>query len=373
MPPTTDIQAVFLSQRGEIRQVKIKGTTPANLTAIFKKKEPPAMIGTYIWKQKALFLFGYVEGKPNTENQHHLPAPLEGITYFGDILVIASNQANSYASPVNLKTADYETFYTSKLEGEDELEESDEEVDEVVAEAEEEDDEVKADYEDAEAEDEETNANADADADADEESEPEVEKPVRVPRTRRVVSDRYVEEPEIDSNTSHTTSSIRTKTASIIQTIFNGTPDASELEGILFATAMKEAEKEDIRRSWNVQAFRDIYLAIARRIIGNLNPSSYINNKYLWDRYTSGELTLEEIVKQSYYELFPEHWQQLIDQQSKRERTQLEGDFSRATDKWLCLGCKMRKCTYYELQTRSADEPMTLFIHCLNCGKRWTQ
>jgi DNA-directed RNA polymerase subunit M/transcription elongation factor TFIIS len=186
-----------------------------------------------------------------------------------------------------------------------------------------------------------------------------------------------VEEPEIETDTPQASSDIRVKTSSVIRTLFadliSNSKEFDELEAIIFKTSMSIAEKEDVRRSWNIQAFRDIYLATARRIIGNLNPASYINNKYLWERYSSGELTLEQIAKQSYYELFPEKWQQLIDQQSKRERTQLEGDFSRATDKWLCLGCKMRKCTYYELQTRSADEPMTLFIHCLNCGKRWTQ
>jgi transcription elongation factor S-II len=36
-----------------------------------------------------------------------------------------------------------------------------------------------------------------------------------------------------------------------------------------------------------------------------------------------------------------------------------------------CGRCKSMKTTYYEMQTRSADEPMTVFVSCLNCGKNW--
>jgi len=42
-----------------------------------------------------------------------------------------------------------------------------------------------------------------------------------------------------------------------------------------------------------------------------------------------------------------------------------------ATDQFKCYKCKKRKCTYYEMQTRSADEPMTTFVTCLSCGNRW--
>jgi transcription elongation factor S-II len=41
------------------------------------------------------------------------------------------------------------------------------------------------------------------------------------------------------------------------------------------------------------------------------------------------------------------------------------------TDQFQCAKCKERKCTYYQMQTRSADEPMTTFVSCLNCNNRW--
>jgi transcription elongation factor S-II len=36
-----------------------------------------------------------------------------------------------------------------------------------------------------------------------------------------------------------------------------------------------------------------------------------------------------------------------------------------------CKKCKGHNCTYSEMQTRSADEPMTIFAYCLDCGNRW--
>lgn len=354
----SDTAVVFLGQKGEIRQGKLKSSVAnaLTLTATFKKKDPPELLGHFAWKQKTLFLFGYLDGKPETENQHHLPPPLEGCTYFGDILVVASNEANSYTNIVTLKTADYEMFYTAKLEGEEsEVEEEEEAAEEIVAEAEEESE--AEDY--GEVEEEEVV-----------EEEP-IEKPTRVSRKKIIAA--VVEEPEIQDTDLVESSKARTKVYERITEVFKDTLDTAALEAIIFKSSFDYAIQHEIRKAWSNSLFQDIYLANARRIIGNMNPSSYVKNKNLWDRYSSGELTLEQISKQNYYELCPEKWKEMLDQQVKREHTQLEGDFSRATDKWQCNGCKMRKCTYYELQTRSADEPMTLFIHCLNCGKRWTR
>lgn len=41
------------------------------------------------------------------------------------------------------------------------------------------------------------------------------------------------------------------------------------------------------------------------------------------------------------------------------------------TDMLKCGKCKKKNCTYNQLQTRSADEPMTTFVLCNECGNRW--
>jgi DNA-directed RNA polymerase subunit M/transcription elongation factor TFIIS len=370
----SDFPVVFLGAKGEIRQGKLKATTPAALMAALKKKEAPSLLGKYTWKQKVLFLFGYVDGKPNTENQHHLPPPLEGMTFFGDILVIASADPTDYSKPSPFKTADYESFYTSKLEGEDEEdieEESQGDVEDIAeVEAEEEEEEETAEYgEEEEAE--EVLEGVDED---DEAPVPEiVEKPTRAVKSKKNTT-AVVETPEVNSSDTASTIPYRSNLLKIIgATLPSSFTESEKLETLLYELTLDTANKKELRKSWGNPLFRDVYTTIARRILVNLSPVSYVKNTGLWERYVNHELTLEQIVRQNHYELCPENWQQLIDLQQKRERTQLEGDFSRATDRWQCNGCKMRKCTYYELQTRSADEPMTIFIHCLNCGKRWTQ
>jgi len=42
-----------------------------------------------------------------------------------------------------------------------------------------------------------------------------------------------------------------------------------------------------------------------------------------------------------------------------------------STDMFKCGKCGKRETTYYQMQTRSADEPMTTFHTCTNCGNRW--
>ncbi|XP_006737641.2 transcription elongation factor A protein 3 [Leptonychotes weddellii] len=41
------------------------------------------------------------------------------------------------------------------------------------------------------------------------------------------------------------------------------------------------------------------------------------------------------------------------------------------TDLFQCSKCKKKNCTYNQVQTRSADEPMTTFVLCNECGNRW--
>jgi transcription elongation factor S-II len=144
-------------------------------------------------------------------------------------------------------------------------------------------------------------------------------------------------------------------------------------EQIVYESLIDEVKKLNIVPDWKNPQFRNQYMRKLRHICLNLHPDTYIQNKGLYERLQKKEFTLEEITNLNETELFPERNKELAEKMFQREQRLMEGNKSAATDQFHCPRCHKRQCTYYELQTRSADEPMTVFIQCVNCRKRWTQ
>jgi DNA-directed RNA polymerase subunit M/transcription elongation factor TFIIS len=56
------------------------------------------------------------------------------------------------------------------------------------------------------------------------------------------------------------------------------------------------------------------------------------------------------------------------DNKMEQAKAQANADY---VGQFKCGKCKSVKTTYYQLQTRSADEPMTTYVTCLGCSNRW--
>lgn len=78
-----------------------------------------------------------------------------------------------------------------------------------------------------------------------------------------------------------------------------------------------------------------------------------------------------QIAQQNHSVIYPDLWKTIIDKQNKTNELLFETRQEVATDDFMCPRCHEKKCTFYQLQTRSADEPMTTFVTCVMCGKRW--
>ncbi|XP_064408275.1 transcription elongation factor A protein 3 [Latimeria chalumnae] len=87
----------------------------------------------------------------------------------------------------------------------------------------------------------------------------------------------------------------------------------------------------------------------------------------------SGAISLSDIAKMTAEEMASDELKELrniLTQEAIREH-QMSKTGGTATDLFQCGKCKKKNCTYTQVQTRSADEPMTTFVLCNECGNRW--
>jgi len=148
-----------------------------------------------------------------------------------------------------------------------------------------------------------------------------------------------------------------------IDNILHNEKNSLNLEKGIFNYTLKEADRHKIVKKWDNKYFVQIYLDHLRSIISNLK-------KEIIQQIADGTIKPHVVAFMTHQELFPEKWNQLIDAKSKRDKNKFETNIAAATDVFTCRKCKGNQCTYYQMQTRSADEPMTTFIKCLLCSSR---
>lgn len=117
--------------------------------------------------------------------------------------------------------------------------------------------------------------------------------------------------------------------------------------------------------------FKHRYLYALSTLILNLDPNAYVGNKNLIQRVKSGEIVPEQLVSMTPPELFPEKWEEIRKKQQEEEKFLYENQRKATSKRIKCFSCGERQVSYFEAQTRSSDEPMTVFYECLNCGNKW--
>jgi len=139
------------------------------------------------------------------------------------------------------------------------------------------------------------------------------------------------------------------------------------LEKGVFNYSIKEASSRKIVKKWENSQFAQIYIDRMRTIYINLK------NEMLLNQLKSKEIIPQTFAFMTHQEFNPDHWKEYIDRKLKRDMSKYTNNVEASTDMFVCKKCKSRRCTYYELQVRSADEPTNVFITCLDCGKNWKQ
>lgn len=141
---------------------------------------------------------------------------------------------------------------------------------------------------------------------------------------------------------------------------------SKNIEISIFNYTLTEATRKKIVKKWENKYFVQLYVNRLRTIISNMD-----NNATLLESIKNKNISKKALEHLTHQEMNPSIWKALIEAKIKRDKNMTSDNMMAATDQFKCYKCKKRKCTYYEMQTRSADEPMTTFVTCLNCGNRW--
>jgi len=298
-------------------------------------------------------------------NQHVLGGNFQDEIFVGSIVVMLTPNSNSDnydklpSAYINMKPSEYEVIYSNwTTVDEDDDDEDEDEVDEN-----DEDDDVPT-VEDAEAD-----AEADTDADtvadgtvADEDVPTTTETSVRaVPKKRVLRAAAGAAQHATDINTP---CPIR----EIVKTRYSelGIHVSSELESAILSRCIRECTIQGIEVAWTNPVFWNHYRGRCIQFYENMKLTTDWIKKL-----NSRDIEVSDFAELSAVDLCPKRWKARIDAQIEKHK-HLYSNAGTASIFFYCSGCKKKsKCDYYQLQTRSADEPMTTFVTCLECDRRW--
>jgi transcription elongation factor S-II len=103
-------------------------------------------------------------------------------------------------------------------------------------------------------------------------------------------------------------------------------------------------------------------------VLGHVEPTELVN--FTSEQLASDEMRLKrEETAKKLIDSRRLDWDQANEDKINKQ-CGISGDLLQAS-LFTCGRCKSVKTTSTQKQTRSADEPMTVFVLCLNCGKRW--
>jgi DNA-directed RNA polymerase subunit M/transcription elongation factor TFIIS len=311
------VVAIFISTAGSLVETTLPAKTSDVLEWLRKKTKQPLMQfqGKMTHDEDVYSVFGVpCEEEEENANQHMLPPPFNDDLFSGTIVVMKSVNVNTddYDAHANqykdLRSAEYDEFYhSSTFQEEEDEEEEDEEDEQGEAVVEDEDEDV-----------------------------PEVDRELQPVHTVHA-SNVFVDHP--------------------LRTLVRDRFDSNEVETAILNKCVTDARSWYIDQTWDNPVFLNLYRNRAidlyryRHLLPTMTTDAFVNSTPLLQN--------------------PERWKEIVETTSQKEKA----THSKKQTASIFLDCrrcrKKTRCDYYQMQTRSADEPMTTFVTCLECDLRW--
>lgn len=313
------VVATLIAITGTLSETSIPAKTSDVLEWLRKKLKQPTLQfqGKCVHEEHSFAFFAVPSDIEDEQtNQHMLPPPFHDDSFQGSIAVLKSanpnpddydRQATKY---VDLKSVEYDEFYQTCTFNEEEEEE--------------------------EGEYEEDDGNGDPVQDEPEETEEGETRP-HVTVHMLHASNVFVDHPMRDR--------VREKF------------ESEAIETAILNRCINDAQKWFVDIDWANTVFVDMYRSRAvslypyRDLAATMEPTEFVNSTMV--------------------DLNPGRWKEMIQSIIDKKKA-MYSKKSTASIFMNCSSCKKKtRCDFYQLQTRSADEPMTTFVTCLECDRKW--
>lgn len=139
------------------------------------------------------------------------------------------------------------------------------------------------------------------------------------------------------------------------------------IEKGVFNNTVKYCKDRDLPLKWSTKKFTQCYSSNARKILANISYTQ--NSTKFKNDISNGKYEYYEIVNLTHEQMNPESWANIKTINMNKHIASSKEEL--ADGIFTCNACKSKKTVYYQLQTRSADEPMTTYVTCTNCNKKW--
>ena len=310
------VVAVFINAEGTFSEVSIPAKTADVLEWLRKKlKQPSLQFQGKTSTDEATFAYfaSPMEDEEEEPNIHVLPPPFHEDSFQGSIAIMKASNDNNM-DEYEKAASNYLDLKIPEYEdyhGSCVFKEEEEEEEE----AEEEEEEVEEEEEEEEEEDEERNG--------------------------PIIHTIHASNVYIDH-----------KLRDLVKESFS-----EEVEKYILDRCVENAKTWYIDIDWENQVFVNLYRS---RVI-SLYPY-----RHLMKTMSPKDFAFSNVVDHA-----PEIWKDIIQQNADMEKAKYSHR-STASILMYCSRCKRKtKCDSYQMQTRSADEPMTTFVTCLECDKHW--
>jgi transcription elongation factor S-II len=155
--------------------------------------------------------------------------------------------------------------------------------------------------------------------------------------------------------------SIRKNNKKILNKLINNKSITTDIELSIYNFANEYINKNNI----NSDLLESVYIDKSNELIANIDKSYSLGNDNFLEKILDNSIDPLNIAFMNICEIDPEHWNHII------EKIKFKNEKARniaTTDTFQCGKCKERRCTVAQMQTRSADEPMSVFVTCQVCG-----